>query len=200
MDKYQTLREKDNPTNNVYPNIKGANIPSSSITASKIASNAVTTSKIADSNVTESKLAPNSVTTGKIVSGAISTDKIANEAVTWAKIANGSITNEKIDPASISANSLNIIREKLSDVLEDVTTIADLYTALRELIRKPLVRFFEDTGNESATMEFSAFSLLGAYSIKYAIGGGTQTTLAADSDIPSFLLSAQDFYVEYIYA
>lgn len=200
MDKYQTLREKDNPENNVYPNIKGANIPSSSITASKIASGAVTTSKIADSNVTESKIAPNAVSTGKIVNGAVSADKIASNAVTNAKIANGAISNEKIDPASIRASSLDIIREKLSDVLEGVSTIADLYTALRELIRKPLVRFFEDISNETATMEFSAFSLLGAYTIKYAIGGGTQTTLTSDSDIPSFLLSAQDYYVEYINA
>lgn len=130
----------------------------------------------------------------------VTTDKIANNAVTNAKIANGAISNEKIDPASIRASSLDIIREKLSDVLEGVSTIAGLYTALRELIRKPLVRFFEDTGNETATMEFSAFSLLGAYSIKYAIGGGTQTALTSDSDIPSFLLSAQDYYVEYINA
>lgn len=86
MDKYQTLREKDNPENLVYPNIKGPNIPSSSITSSKIA----------DFNVTESKIAQNAVSTGKIVNGAVTNDKLGNNSVTTAKIQDESVTSEKL--------------------------------------------------------------------------------------------------------
>lgn len=113
MDKYQTLREKDNPENNVYPNIKGANIPSSAITASKIASGAVTSTKIADFNVTETKIAQNAVSTGKIVNGAVTNDKLGNNSVSTDKIQDESITGNKLNLAQddIRSQTIEISRD-----------------------------------------------------------------------------------------
>ena len=96
MDKFQTLHEKDNPSNNVYPNIQSTNIPSDAVTTAKIADDAVTTDKIADDAittakildmaVTEEKIADDAVTTDKIDTGAVTSDKIASNAVTYGKI------------------------------------------------------------------------------------------------------------------
>ena len=86
MDKYQTLREKDNPSNNVFPNIKTQNIPDG----------AITTAKIADYNITESKLASNSVSTGKILNSSITNDKLSANSVSTSKVQDGSITIGKL--------------------------------------------------------------------------------------------------------
>ena len=83
---YETLKKKDDPTVEVYPNIESDNIPTGAITTSKIPTGAITTDKIADGNVNTSKIADNSITTPKIVSSAITTDKINSKAVTEDKL------------------------------------------------------------------------------------------------------------------
>lgn len=72
-----TLHEKGNPSNEIYPNIKGENIPDNAITTLKVSDNAITNEKIND--------------------GAISTSKIQNGAITGNKIPNGTISNTKLN-------------------------------------------------------------------------------------------------------
>ena len=116
MDKYQTLREKDNPANDVYPNIKTQNIPDGGVTTAKINDGAVTTAKINDGAVTttkinngaitESKLDAFSVSSAKIQSGAITNVKLATSAVSSAKIADGAVTHAKLGNASVYGNKI----------------------------------------------------------------------------------------------
>lgn len=116
MDKFQTLREKDNPSNNVYPNIQGQNIPSSAVTTDKIADDAITRAKIAskaissseidDGGVSATNLASNSVTTAKISSGAVTTSKIDAGAVTTAKIDTGAVTTAKLGAGAVTSDKL----------------------------------------------------------------------------------------------
>lgn len=102
MDKFQTLKEKDNPTNSVYPNIKTQNIPDGG----------VTTAKILDEAVTSGKLSANSVTSDKIVAGAITTAKIATEAITREKIGSRVITSDQI--AHLTIKGVNIATKTIA--------------------------------------------------------------------------------------
>ena len=199
MDKFQTLREKDNPSNNVYPNIQGSNIPSG----------AVTTDKIADFNVTENKIAQNAVTSGKINNSAVTTDKLANNAVTTAKItdgsvtngkiANGAITGSKIDPASIQAIHMDITKVSLSSVIEDITTIAELVTRLKALMRLPFARLYWDYANAYADIDISVFELVGSYRVVYSKSDlSGVNTFTTDADALSFITTAQDIAFEYL--
>lgn len=139
MDKFQTLREKDNPSNNVYPNIQGSNIPAG----------AVTTDKIADFNVTENKIAQNAVTAGKIQNSAVTNNKIANNAVTTDKISDGSVTGAKLNLANddlrsqtieISRESNNIFTMYDDQVSNDLASITQW---IYDLVSNPrFLRFF----------------------------------------------------------
>lgn len=106
MDKFQTLREKTNPSNNVYPNIQTQNIPDGGVSTAKIADDAVTTAKIGVEEVTASNIAPNAVTSVKIANNAVTSDKIGTSAVTSTKIASQAVTTAKI--ASESVNSMKL--------------------------------------------------------------------------------------------
>ena len=97
MDKFQTLREKDNPSNNVYPNVKPQNIPSDAITTEKIVDGAVTGGKIANYTITSSKIVPEAVTGDKIAQNAVSSSRLASGAVTTPKIVNEAITEPKLN-------------------------------------------------------------------------------------------------------
>lgn len=63
-----TLKEKGTPTNSVYPNIVGDNIPN----------NAVTNTKIADGSITTNKIVDGAITTIKINDGAVTINKLEN--------------------------------------------------------------------------------------------------------------------------
>lgn len=106
MDKYQTLREKDNPTNYVYPNIKTQNIPSSAITSVKIASGAVIASKIASGAIGSQHISAGAVNSNAISDGVITESKIANDAVTTLKIADGAIIGSKINDDAVSETKI----------------------------------------------------------------------------------------------
>ena len=161
MDKFQTLREKDNPANNVYPNIQTQNIPdsavvtakiadsaitavklatgsvttakidSNSVTSGKIATGAVTEGKIAIGAVTESKIADGAVTTAKIANGAVTTAKIADGAVTWAKIADNAVRDNKIANNGVSYRHLNIKEYDSSYFLTALPTLNDFLAFAR---------------------------------------------------------------------
>lgn len=102
MDKFQTLREKDNPSNNVYPNVKSQNIPRDAITSEKIVDGAVTGSKIANFSITSSKLNSEAVTGDKIAPNAVSASRLASNAVTSQKIANQAVTERKLNIKQLS--------------------------------------------------------------------------------------------------
>ena len=130
MDKFQTLREKNNPSNNVYPDIKGQNIPDGAVTTPKIADNAITTPKIADNAITSSKIADDSITTDMIEDSAVTTIKIASSAVTMAKIASGAVTETKIGDGNVSSTKFKNEWHNLTYWFNDqnVTNWASLIT------------------------------------------------------------------------
>lgn len=122
MDKYQTLREKDNPSNNVYPNIKSQNIPSLAITTDKLAPNAVTAGKIGNYEVSTLKIAPNAVTEPKIASGAVTTTKIADNAITANKIADGEVTRAKLNQKFYDYTDISTQFPTIADFLTFMST------------------------------------------------------------------------------
>lgn len=56
---YETLKKKNDPSVEVYPNIEAQNIPSNAVDTSKINDGAITTNKISDEAVTYNKLESN---------------------------------------------------------------------------------------------------------------------------------------------
>lgn len=71
-----TLHEKGNPSNEVYPNIKGENIPNNAITTSKVNDNAITNEKINDGAISTSKIQDGAITDNKIPLNTISNTKL----------------------------------------------------------------------------------------------------------------------------
>ena len=96
MDIITTLHPKDNPNDDLYPNIKEDNIPLGSVSTSKLSDESVTTPKLANESVTSTKLANESVTS----------TKLANESITSTKLANGSVTSTKLANESVTPNKL----------------------------------------------------------------------------------------------
>ena len=115
-----TLHKKGDNTVNVYPNIKGENIPSASITQDKLANGSVGTNQIVANAVTSAKIANNAVTASKIASNAVTNTKIEDGAVTTSKLANGAVDNSKIATGAISNSHIQdgtIMHQKLSSGL-----------------------------------------------------------------------------------
>ena len=128
---FKTLQDKANPSIEVYPNIKGDNIPTGAITTPKIADGAITTSKLSDNSITTDKLNNNAVTTQKINDGAITSakiqdlsittskmqdaiitpDKIINEAITTAKVQDGAITMNKLSFGVYPTNVTMVLKD-----------------------------------------------------------------------------------------
>ena len=71
-----TLHEKGNPSNEVYPNIKGENIPNNAITTSKVNDNAITNEKINDGAISTAKIQDGAITDNKIPLNTISNTKL----------------------------------------------------------------------------------------------------------------------------
>ena len=92
----KTLIDLDNPTDNIYPNILGSNIPAGAITDDKIAGNSITGVKIQDNTIAGSKLLDNSITDAKIQDDAVTNSKINDGAVTTPKINDGAVTLSKL--------------------------------------------------------------------------------------------------------
>ena len=115
------------------------------------------------------------------------------------KIANGAITGSKIDPASIQATHLDITKASLASVIEDITTIAELVSRLKTLLRLPFARLYWDYANAYADIDISVFELIGSYRVVYSksdlSGFNTFTT---DADAVSFITTAQDIAIEYL--
>lgn len=165
-----TLHEKGNPSNEVYPNIKGDNIPNNAITTAKVNDNAITNEKIND--------------------GAISTSKIQDGSITGNKIPLNTISNTKLNfhlyqHNIIVANDLNV--DEASEVLifnvltnddtpyTDVSDIAELLHERGFELTKPLIatgRYSNDSfevvtsldwGQQSETNDYCETIMIGVY-------------------------------------
>jgi hypothetical protein len=117
---YETLRKKNDPTIEVYPNIESQNIPNGAVTETKIGTNAVTTGKLANSSVNSNKLADGSVSTTKLVDSSVTNTKIADNSISNAKMQSGSVNtsniiNNAVTTDKIASGSIN--DGKLSDTL-----------------------------------------------------------------------------------
>ena len=182
MDKYQTLKEKDNPSNNVYPNIATQNIPDSGVTTAKIIDGGITTAKIEDGGVSTTKIANDAVTSGKIADGAVTTAKLGSRAVTGAKIALFTITSSNIGGRAIVSDNiadngiiarnivngavvrrhLSLTRMPLDELLHDtynVTDLVSLAVAIRSILRRDssfaiAINFVPSSTNEIAPVAF----------------------------------------------
>lgn len=165
-----TLHEKGNPSNEVYPNIKGENIPDNSITTAKVNDNAITNEKIND--------------------GAISTAKIQDGAITGNKIPNDTISNTKLNFHLYEHNIIvadnNDLNEASEVLIFKVLTTngtpyidtSDISTLLYERgfeLAKPLMatgRYSDDSfevvtgidwGNQSDTTDYCETYIIGVY-------------------------------------
>lgn len=99
---YETLKKKNDPSVEVYPNIERTNIPDGAINTAKIEDASVTTGKLVDGAVTTAKINDGAVTTAKIPDSNITTAKINDEAVTTAKLNDDSVTTAKINDGAVT--------------------------------------------------------------------------------------------------
>lgn len=196
MDKYQTLREKDNPSNNVYPNIQSQNIPDGAVTTAKIASNAITNAKIANNAVTGAKIADASIssakignvaiTEAKIATGAVSESKIATSAVTESKLSANAVTRDKINPTAIT--ELNGKITKFSDT--SFTTLVDMILWIEYQIKHARRPVYDDTIYLSTIDCISTDNQEITIKCSMPLQGISATeTLTSDADVVAFYLT-----------
>lgn len=130
MDKYQTLREKDHPENNVYPNIQPQNIPAGAITSSKIAPGAVIGSTIGAGAIQSQHISLGAVGASAIGENAVNSDNIASGAVITEKISDGAVTGIKIADNTIGANKLMNGSVTESKIYRDLISLTDYLIAV----------------------------------------------------------------------
>lgn len=189
MDKLQTLREKDNPENNVFPNIKTGNIPDAGITTAKINDGAITTAKIASSAVTSAKLASNAVTTGKIADSAITNGKLANASVSLSKLG---ISNNTLPTALLQIDN-SLLHNMNDDGVEG--TIADVCEWFYNMMNNPrFVRFFAVSNDGYSAFEFRVIGVTiqsGLEELLYEFNG-TSASIDSDADAATFFATHKD--------
>ena len=203
MNKYQTLREKDHPENNVYPNIDTQNIPDSGVTTSKIADGAITTAKIATGAVGNAQLATDavdtsnivagSVTSSKIGSGAVTAVKIASNAVTTGKIADLAVTTQKLAGGAVTSAKVARTWKTLYDIFNGlgVRYLVDAVTELIKLLRDGIVLqsfFSEDVmTTDIQSVKFAVFGG-GIYIYGLKSGGWSEIThLTSDAEFSAYM-------------
>lgn len=130
MDKYQTLREKDHPENNVYPDIQPQNIPAGAITSSKIAPGAVIGSTIGAGAIQAGHISPGAVGASAIGENAVNSANIESGAVITEKISDGAVTGIKIADNTIGANKLMNGSVTESKIYRDIISLADYLVAM----------------------------------------------------------------------
>ena len=204
MDKYQTLREKDNPANNVYPNIQSQNIPSRAVTGTQIALGTIKNENLAFSSVQNQNLASDAVSDTKIASGAVTSAKIATGAVTTAKIADGAVTTAKIADGAITSFKLSgdAVRDCVGShwlIDEDIETLSALDTWIRTQLGFGRLALYDD-GTNIATL--SGISVEGGtITLKTEVplmGISATITLASDADVLTFVASVAGTSLKFV--
>lgn len=76
---YETLKKKNDPSVEVYPNIESQNIPNNAIDTSKISDGAITTNKIVDNTIITDKIVDKAVTKDKLATGLQEAYDIVND-------------------------------------------------------------------------------------------------------------------------
>ena len=168
MDKYQTLREKDNPTNDVYPNIKTQNIPDSGVTTAKIANYAITADKIANANITTSKIQNGAVTLSKL---GLEDDDLPSKKIKMSWLANS------LNLWDLGTDDLQAVCEWFLDAIRDIR----------------FVRFVLQLGPN----EFHTFYLKEVSDNEFTFedGEGGSEVVSSQADCTSFYNTyAQDLY------
>lgn len=197
MDKFQTLREKDNPSNNVYPNVKSQNIPSDAITSEKIVDGAVTLSKLASSSVNSSKIVPEAVTGDKIAPNAVSSSRLASNAVTTPKITDEAITEPKLN---IKTNTLALymIEKGISPANNTPAELANAFGRIIKSMDALVLSIYLET---SALVVAPVFLSKSASTPSWVFGYDFATIYNATSvsDVTNFLTGiAQFIHIVYI--
>lgn len=177
-DLIKTLQSKANPTDNVYPNIKGENIPDNAVTTPKLNNNAVTTQKINDGAITTAKITDGAVTTSKINSNAVTSGKIATGAVTNTKIDDGAVTSGKIAVGAVSTAKIAdgaVTTSKMDfHLYEHVYLCSDSVYHIRYIIR--FVSSAEPFPNADELFEF----LYNTYGVNAPVAIQTNPTNLSD--------------------
>lgn len=190
MDKFQTLREKDNPSNNVYPNVKSQNIPSDAITTEKIVDGAITLSKLASSSVNTSKIVPEAVTGDKLATGAVTSTRLASNAVTSQKISNQAVTERKLNIKQLSFIDWCAFQGEMQNL-----TWQDLGIAFAHLITQTYgltISLHYETGANQREQVFLGVDASGA-PYWYKSGDFTeQNFISADADVVTFMGAGGD--------
>ena len=177
MDKLQTLREKDNPENNVFPNIRTGNIPDSGVTTAKINDGAITSAKIASSAVTSAKIGSNAVTTGKIADSAITNGKLANSSVSLSKLG---ISNGTLPTALLQIDN-SLLHNMNDDGVEG--TIADVCEWFFNMMNNPrFVRFFALSSDGLTAFDFRVIGVEKRTGFETLIYDVNETTATIDTD------------------
>lgn len=197
MDKIQTLREKDNPSNNVYPNVLPQNIPANAITTAKIVDEAVTSNKIAPISITSAKIVPEAVTGDKIASGAVSSSRLASNSVTTAKIVDEAITEAKLSVKN-STLPLYMIDKGISPANN---TPAELASAFERIIKSRDALVLSVYLETNALVVAPVFLSKSASTPKWVLGYDFSTIYQATSvqEVTDFLIGiAQLIHIVYI--
>lgn len=206
MDKLQTLREKDNPSNNVYPNILTGNIPNKGVTRAKIDDNAIDTQQLATQSVTEAKIFDNAVSTDKIQDNAVTTGKIANAAITQNKLGLNAVGTYNIEAsavtnAKIANNSVTFIKAKktintLDVYLGSITTLDQLKSALLDFLQESyIIKMFQGV-QDTYYLDFSISVDLTRGEVYYLQGDGNSGVIDSDADAVDFMENiANEVYI-----
>lgn len=204
MDKYQTLREKDNPSNNVYPNIQSQNIPSRAVTGNQIALGTIKNENLSFSCVQNQNLDTGAVTDTKIASNSVTTAKIATSAVTTAKIADGAVTTAKIGDGAVTTLKLSsdAVRGCVGShwlVDEDIQTRDALDAWIRLQLGFGRLAVYDD-GTNIATL--SGISIEGGtITLKSEVpltGINSTITIDTDADVETFVASVAGTSLKFV--
>lgn len=204
MDKYQTLREKDNPSNNVYPNIQSQNIPSRAVTGTQIALGTIKNENLNFACVQNQNLDTGAVTDTKIASNAVTTAKIVTGAVTTAKVADGAVTTAKINDGAVTASKLstNAVREGVAEywlIDEDIETLDALGAWIRLQLGYGRIALYDDSVWITTLSCVSVDS--GGITLKTEMplqGISATITLASDADVETFVASVAGTSLKFV--
>ena len=144
-----TLKTRTNQ-DNVFPNIRSANIPDGGVTTAKIANEAIDHNKLAEyavwngnirnRTIEANKIAQYAITDNELHGSCVTTNKIADQAVTYEKLGMSSVHDENIAEDSVGIRELLIREESLYELASEFGQTVDFINAVALLARHPLAK------------------------------------------------------------
>lgn len=151
----KTLHPKGNLSDNIYPNITKANIPSYAIDETKLDDLSVSESKIQNNSISTSKIKANAITSTKIANNSVTSAKLDAKSVTTSKIDDGAVTNSKIEDYTIEESKMKfrVVQHVQNYVIKYNDSYYELYitfidTALDHLGESLASILYANVGNE----------------------------------------------------